>query len=303
MDNSPLVSIIVVSYNHEKYIRENLDSIKRQTYTNIELIVADDASQDNSVEVFEAWLTENNYTAKKKFHKKNTGFATILNECIELTTGKYIKIIAADDYLHESAIEKCILKLEEVGDEYGMIYTDIYAIDDHSKVIDDITDYNGSYSTDPNRFHNLLVIGNRIAALTVIMRKTALLATGKYNQEFIIEDYYRWLKISQLYKVAYVPEKLAFYRLHDSNISKLKADKIKNEDIFLKIMFDENGVAKDIICEYLILERIKNNKKDLKLIEAYKKYPYRNKILVLCLDYNLLPFGYRVLNRLMKLSK
>ena len=244
MDNSPLVSIIVVSYNHEKYIRENLDSIKRQTYTNIELIVADDASQDNSVEVFEAWLTENNYTAKKKFHKKNTGFATILNECIELTTGKYIKIIAADDYLHESAIEKCILKLEEVGDEYGMIYTDIYAIDDHSKVIDDITDYNGSYSTDPNRFHNLLVIGNRIAALTVIMRKTALLATGKYNQEFIIEDYYRWLKISQLYKVAYVPEKLAFYRLHDSNISKLKADKIKNEDIFLKIMFDENGVAK-----------------------------------------------------------
>ena len=62
---SPLVTIVVVSYNHSKYIKENLDSILSQTYPNIQLIVADDASPDNSVEVFEEWLSNNNYPALK----------------------------------------------------------------------------------------------------------------------------------------------------------------------------------------------------------------------------------------------
>lgn len=63
----PLVSIIVVGYNHAKFIRENLDNIKAQTYPNIELIMADDASQDNSVIVFKNRLAENNFSANKNF--------------------------------------------------------------------------------------------------------------------------------------------------------------------------------------------------------------------------------------------
>ena len=61
MSTLPLVTIVVISYNQSKYIKENLDSIKAQTYLNIELIVADDASPDNSVEIFESWLKHNNY--------------------------------------------------------------------------------------------------------------------------------------------------------------------------------------------------------------------------------------------------
>ena len=68
--NYPLVSIIVVSYNHSGYIKENLDSVKNQTYPNIQLIVADDASPDNSAEVFEQWLKDNNYPAEKIFTVK-----------------------------------------------------------------------------------------------------------------------------------------------------------------------------------------------------------------------------------------
>lgn len=68
---SPLVTIVVVSYYQSKYIEENLNSIKAQTYPNIELIVADDASPDNSVEVFETWLKENNYPAKELSYQKH----------------------------------------------------------------------------------------------------------------------------------------------------------------------------------------------------------------------------------------
>lgn len=62
----PLVTIVVVSYNHSKYIKENLNSVKHQTYKNIQLIVGDDASQDHSVKIFEQWLKENEYPAEKK---------------------------------------------------------------------------------------------------------------------------------------------------------------------------------------------------------------------------------------------
>ena len=73
--NNPLVSVVVISYNQAKYIKENLDSLKAQTYPNWELIVADDASPDNSVEEFKNWLKENNVNAKELFHTKNTGLS------------------------------------------------------------------------------------------------------------------------------------------------------------------------------------------------------------------------------------
>ncbi|HFK5507369.1 glycosyltransferase family 2 protein [Elizabethkingia anophelis] len=298
MDNSPLVSIIVVSYNHEKYIRENLDSIKRQTYTNIELIVADDASPDNSVEVFDFWLQENNYPAKKNYHTQNTGVATVLNECIEIATGKYIKIIAADDFLHTESIEKSVLKLEVLGEEYGMVFTNTNTVDDNSVLIKDIADYNQLVNSDPDIFRKDLLIGNKIAALTVLMRTKVVKETGKYDSQFLIEDYYRWLKINEKYLIAYIPEKLAFYRMHDTNISKLKADRIKKEDIFLKLIFDKYGIARYVIRDYLIMERIKKNNIDLNILQEYRKYPFRDKILTLSLYFNLPALGYKVYNKI-----
>ena len=140
----PLVSIVVVSYNHAHFLEENLNSIKAQTYPSIQLIVADDASKDNSIEVYENWLEKNNYPAIKNFHTKNTGLATTLNECIDLIEGKYVKFIAADDYLHPEAIEKCVNKLEELGNDYGMVFTDTWAINNKSEITKDIADYNAN---------------------------------------------------------------------------------------------------------------------------------------------------------------
>ena len=66
---TPLVTVISVSYNHSRYIKENLDSIKNQTYKNIQLIVGDDASSDNSAKVFQEWL-QSNRERKPEIHKK-----------------------------------------------------------------------------------------------------------------------------------------------------------------------------------------------------------------------------------------
>lgn len=275
--DEPLVTVVVISYNQGKYIRENLDSVKAQTYDNIQLIVADDASTDNSVEIFDNWLFKNNYRAEKNYHQKNTGLSTILNECFELIKGKYVKFIAADDYLHPSAIEKCVEKLEESGSDYGMVFTDTYCINENSAIQKDIDNYDFVGNLERESFRKELLKGNKIAALTVVMRTSVLKETGQYNSELLVEDYFRWLKISEKYFIAYVPEKLAYYRLHNDNISKTKEERIGQEAFFLSIIFDKKGYNKDRINQFVKEIYLSNKQIDIRLKNAYLQYPYRIK--------------------------
>lgn len=287
MHDFPLVTIVVISYNQGKYIKENLDSIKSQTYNNIQLIVADDASSDDSVQIFDEWLLDNDYNAEKNYHKDNKGLATTLNECVEIANGKYIKLIAADDFLNPESIEKCVLRLQKYGQEYGMVFTDTHTIDENSNITSDNTDYDSLVNPDPLIFKKDLLTGNKIAALTALMRLDVLKETGKYNSKFIVEDYYRWLKINEKYLILYIPEKLAYYRLHEQNISFLKKDRISFETLLLQIQFDKEGFVKNIINHKLNHYYINGMKIPNYLVKAYSMYPYKNKRLNLALKYKL----------------
>lgn len=294
----PLVTIVVVSYNHSRFIKENLNSIKNQTYKNIQLIVGDDASPDHSVEVFEEWLKENNYPAEKNFHTQNTGLPTMLNECVELTKGKYIKIIAADDFLHPESIEKSVSALEDLGNEYGMSFSDTYAINNDSQIIQDIADYDAMGKVDPSIFKEDLLKGNRIAALTVLAKTEVIRETGKYDTQFIIEDYYRWLKISEKYLIAYIPEKLAYYRLHEENISKVKAEKIEKEAALLQMMFDKKGVAKSSINTAVEKFYFSGTELSEEYLTAYRAYPFHLKKLDFAIKKNLPIPLYKILKKI-----
>ncbi|MGE8432277.1 glycosyltransferase family 2 protein [Chryseobacterium joostei] len=294
----PLVTIVVVSYNHSRFIKENLDSIKNQTYKNIQLILGDDASPDHSVEVFEEWLKENNYPAEKNFHTQNTGLPTMLNECVELTKGKYIKMIAADDFLHPESIEKSVSALEHLGNEYGMSFSDTYAINNDSQIIQDIADYDAMGKVDPSIFKEDLLKGNRIAALTVLAKTEVIRETGKYDTQFIIEDYYRWLKISEKYLIAYIPEKLAYYRLHEENISKVKAEKIEKEAALLQMMFDKKGVAKSSINTAVEKFYFSGTELSEEYLTAYRAYPFHLKKLDFAIKKNLPIPLYKILKKI-----
>lgn len=294
----PLVTVVVVSYNHSQFIKENLDSIKNQTYKNIQLIVGDDASPDHSVEVFEQWLKENNYPAEKNFHTQNTGLPTMLNECMDLARGKYIKIIAADDFLHPESIEKSVAALEKAGPEYGMSFSHTYAINNESEITEDIADYNALGNIDPYIFREELVKGNRIAALTVLLRTDVVRETGKYDAEFIIEDYYRWLKVSEKYLIAYIPEKLAYYRLHTDNISKVRANRIEMEAARLQMMFDKKGVARSGIN--YITQKLYQSGAQLpeEYLDAYHAYPFHSRKLDFAVRKKLPVTLYKILKKI-----
>ena len=88
-DNFPLVSIVAICYNHEKFVKETLDSILHQTYSNIQLIIIDDCSQDNSVSEIKNWIKMNSVDCVFIERTENSGLCKNLNEGIVVSKGKY----------------------------------------------------------------------------------------------------------------------------------------------------------------------------------------------------------------------
>lgn len=293
----PLVSVVVVSYNQGKYISQILNSIQGQTYTNWELIVADDASQDHSVEEFENWLKENSIRAKRIFRSKNSGLAGILNEATNLCEGKYVKFIAADDYLHPECLQKSVECLEEKGNSYGMVFTDTYFVDDNHNYLPDIANYNVLGNVSPETFRAELPNGNRIAALTVLMRKDAITETGKYDSKFLIEDYYRWLKINEKYWIAYIPEKLAYYRWHHTNISNKKSDRIFIETQLLQLLFRHNRSFKDKVSLYLLQRFFQQKDLTDEMFTINRNLPPKYSQVVYLLKYQLPLIAYKIISK------
>jgi len=108
---SPLVSIIIITYNSSKYIIETLESVKHQSYTNLELIISDDCSTDDTVAIIEEWLKINaeNFVDHKLIKvTKNTGVAPNCNRGVKASNGEWIKLCAGDDLLLPECVEKNI---------------------------------------------------------------------------------------------------------------------------------------------------------------------------------------------------
>lgn len=293
MELSPLVSVLVVSYNHSAYINECLDSIKNQTYSNIELIVADDFSRDNSVDVYNTWISDNNYEAKCVFNERNIGLANTLNNCIKLLKGKYVKIIAADDFLHPDSIVECVHFLESNSSDYGMVFTNVFYVNASSELVDSVTDFDTLGMIPAVKFSQELLKGNRIAALSVLMRVDVLIETGDYDEGVLAEDYHRWLLITQKYFIGYLPKKLAYYRSHPTNISKLKADLILEDALILQMQFDKHGYVKEYI-DKAMYELLLGNSVTPRLKENYLNYPHGSRKVKICCKYVVMRVLMRV---------
>ncbi len=111
--SSPLVSIIVSCYNAEKYVAETLTSLLAQTYQNIEIIIVDDGSTDNSVKIIKSFTDH-----RIRYYKQNNkGQCAALNYGFQFANGRYIKFYDADDILESSSIEAQVDSLQNSNDE------------------------------------------------------------------------------------------------------------------------------------------------------------------------------------------
>lgn len=129
--NLPLVSIVIPCFNSENYIAECLNSVLAQGYDNLEVIVVDDESQDNSLKIIKS------YTNIKLYTQKNSGACVARNLGLFKSQGKYIKFLDSDDFLEPGVIKKQV-NLAEQLDENQIVYGDYYLFKDYHKTYEDV---------------------------------------------------------------------------------------------------------------------------------------------------------------------
>ena len=225
-NNLPLVSVIVITYNSSKFITETLDSIYKQSYPNIELIITDDCSSDDTIRICERWINAHRnrfYQIYLITNNINTGIPANCNRGYTKANGKWIKGIAGDDCLYPDAIEKYIQYANNCDAEIYFSSMDIFQnkFVETNKIESHISPspiFKLNNST-PNEQYNLLTIGNAIFAPSVFMKKELFNKIGKYDEEITLcEDWPMWLKITQKgYKFHYIDDVLVKYRKYDES--------------------------------------------------------------------------------------
>jgi glycosyltransferase involved in cell wall biosynthesis len=214
--NEPLISIIVPCYNHEKYIEECILSIVNQTYKNIELIVVDDGSTDNSRTILKNLQEQYGFAL---IFQENMGVSKTLNKAIRsYAHGKYLAGSASDDYLALDRIEKQVVYMESNPD-CAMVFGKVHVVDDKSKIIEGLRIIDPVIDPVESLKFEALIENNCIPAMTVMMKKEVWEQCGGYNENTSIEDFDMWLKIAYTYKISYLDDYFAYYRWHGNNVT------------------------------------------------------------------------------------
>jgi len=203
MINESYVSIIVPVWNEERYLYECLESIKRQTYANFEVIIINDGSTDNSKYLIDNWcLSDSRF---KAFHRDyNLGIGRSLNEGFSLATGDFQTWISADNWVEDSFLEELLKSLND-NISCVLAYSDWYQIDDNSITVQQTGPYYKS------RLQRQCYIGP-----CWLFRRQAKEAVGPYCHD-LCEDYYMHLLLSEQGDFAYVPKVLGAWRNHRNN--------------------------------------------------------------------------------------
>ncbi|ARR01137.1 glycosyltransferase [Campylobacter porcelli] len=273
----PLVSVLMPAYNHERYIAQSIESIINQTYKNIEFIIINDGSKDNTWEVIKSLEKKciGRFVEVKLATQINRGIYDTLNKLVSLSSGKYIYFIASDDIAKPNSIEILCTKLESdynlvvavgdseiIDDNSNQIAWDIaqnpvdldkgyvtfwqYFVAKHPRLraIDKNLDFFGAYRT--------LLKGNYIPNGALI-RSDALKNIDRFTNKAPLEDWYMHLQLSKMGKYKFIDEVLFSYRWHSYNtiknkkLNRIKVIKTKRYEFYQRIKF--------IIKNYIFLKK------------------------------------------------
>ncbi|SRR5258706_2974575 len=215
--NTPVVSIIMSTYNNSKYVREAIDSVLRQSFISWEFIILNDASTDNTDEIIRSYA-KNDLRFKYSRNTKNEGQTSNLNKGIEFAKGEFIAIIDGDDvWTDENKLKKQINFLTD-NNEYGLVGSLWVATNESGEMMSRIT-----YPTTDARIRDYLLIEDCFLHSSVVIRKTVLNKIGHYDIKYRwAQDYDLWLRIGIVSKFHNIPEYMVSYRVNQSGISHTK---------------------------------------------------------------------------------
>jgi glycosyltransferase involved in cell wall biosynthesis len=249
------VSVVMPVYNGEKYLKEAIDSILNQTYTDFEFIIINDCSEDNTEKIILEYKDERIVYLKNEF---NMGISRTLNRGIEISKGEYIARMDADDISLPNRFEKQVAYMDEFK-MVGVLGTGIIIFGEG------IEEIPYSFASDMQQAKADLFFNSSLAHPTVMIRKKVLLVNNlAYEEEYEgLEDFVLWWRISKFAEVNSLEEKLLYYRKHLSQVTKTRSKEfyrkynrfIKERLSVFSIDLNDN--------EYKLLEKYCNGKQEL----------------------------------------
>lgn len=218
----PLVSVIIPVFNGEKYIRCAIESVQKQDYQQIEIIVVDDGSTDATLDILRGFDTRITV-----YRQPNKGSAAARNLGIRMAQGSYIAFLDADDYWYPGKIGTQMRALQLTGCK--MAYTRFLfwrAVDSNvwpepaSVLLEDETKPEERSSVEPRWVYADLLLDCLVWTSTVLIYKEELDRVGGFNEDLRKgQDYDLWLRLSQSVQMASLGEVTALYRIHGESIT------------------------------------------------------------------------------------
>ncbi len=220
--SNPTVTVITPIYNTGIFVIKALESVKRQTFKDYEHIVIDDCSTDNSIEIVEKWIKENNYPCTFLKNEVNKGVCKTLNTGIRLAKGKYIKGIGDDEWA-DTFLEKRVAHFEQCDENIGITFSDMVNIDEESNVIaESYYKLRGIKIEDEIKtltYPEILNNKKGIIGTSALVKKSVYEDVGLFDENIIHEGYDLWFRVAKKYKFAYFPEPLVLYRSRKKSMS------------------------------------------------------------------------------------
>jgi glycosyltransferase involved in cell wall biosynthesis len=213
---NPLVTVICTCYNHERFLKESLDSVLNQTYHNIEIIVVDDASKDGSRTIIESYIKERS-SLTAVFNEVNQGICASFNKGLALAKGKYIIDLATDDVMEPEKIEKQVQYFEKLDNTYAVVFTNARHIDETSRFLD-LHFKPGEHIPQGNIYKDV-VMRFFLPGASIMVRRKVLEELGGYDESLAYEDFDFWVRSSRNYKYAYLDEPLIRHRILKGSLS------------------------------------------------------------------------------------
>jgi len=212
----PLISVIIPTYNHASYLKEAMGSVLGQTYSNLELIVIDNFSTDDTESIVQS--LDDDRIRYLKF-SNNGVIAASRNHGIKEAKGEFIAFLDSDDYWFKDKLALQLKALQE-NEKAGISFCLFKTKSDNS--INDEKILGPKKNTLPAEIYERLIKVNFIVSSSVFVRKSALDEVGVFDEskELVCsEDFDLWLRIAHKYEAAFVPVVGGIYRIHENNES------------------------------------------------------------------------------------
>lgn len=220
MSNTPQVTVLIPVYNRAQYVGAAIDSILAQQFTNFELLLIDDGSTDESLEILQSYAIDPR--VRILCNERNLGIPGTRNKGVALARGEYVAMLDSDDYAYPTRLGRQVEFLDRHPD-YALVGTWTAGMNDRGQPLRKLR----LLPVSPEEVRARLLF-QCCPAQSSIMARTQLLQQYGYHEDYSVSsDYDLWVRLSQRYQLGNLPTVLVRSRMHKNRITREKSDLVQ----------------------------------------------------------------------------